>query len=221
MLISHCLSEPKLVAPLLQDIGAHVDPLKVVKRIPKGMVIDGLREKLIKIISDYHLQLSLKEGCEQILKSDVVGLEKRLNKVQRRATRVDAKTRCALTGAPVVGGAESMLLWPYPDLVVLHGGRVFQEAALVGLTQEQPCSPSTAGEGAAGRGGGGAPTANGRHTGAWGAVPSPKGGAASLGTESGGAGGDGAAAARMILQRGFVVEGKHFHRDGLLHGRDW
>ncbi len=222
-MISHCLSQPKLVAPLLQDIGAHVDPLKVVKRIPKGMVIDGLREKLIKIISDYHLQLSLKEGCEQILKSDVVGLEKRLNKVQRRATRVDGKTRCALTGAPVVGGAESMLLWPYPDLVVLHGGRVFQEAALVSLTQEQ-CSPPTTfpGVGAAGRSGvGGASSANSRQSGAWGAVPPPKGGGATLWADSGGSGGDGAAAARLILQRGFVVEGKHFHRDGLLHGRDW
>lgn len=219
-MISHCLSEPKLVAPLLQDIGAHVDPLKVVKRIPKGMVIDGLREKLIKIISDYHLQLSLKEGCEQILKSDVVGLEKRLNKLQRRATRVDGKTRCALTGAPVVGGAESMLLWPYPELVVLHGGRVFQEAALVSLTQEQPCSPSTICESAAGRGGG-ASEANGRQSGAWGAVPPLKASGATLGAESKGAGGDGAAAARMILHRGFVVEGKHFHRDGLLHGRDW
>ena len=76
-LIQHCLGDPKLVAPLLQDIGAHVDPLKVVKRIPKGMVIEGLREKLIKIIQDYHLQMSLKEGCEQILKTDVAGLEKR------------------------------------------------------------------------------------------------------------------------------------------------
>jgi hypothetical protein len=30
------------------------------------MVIEGLREKLIKIISDYHLQMSLKEGCQQV-----------------------------------------------------------------------------------------------------------------------------------------------------------
>lgn len=57
-LIAHCLAEPALVAPLLQDIGAHVDPLEVVKRIPRGMRIEGLREKLVKIISDYHLHMS-------------------------------------------------------------------------------------------------------------------------------------------------------------------
>jgi len=220
VLISHCLSEPKLVAPLLQDIGAHVDPLRVVKRIPKGMVIEGLREKLIKIMSDYHLQLSLKEGCEQILKTDVVGLEKRLHKLQRRATRLDATTRCGLTGAPVVGGADSMLLWPYPDVVVLHGGRAFQEEALVSLTQEHPASPmaAPAGAGGGGRGVSGAQAANGM--GSWGGgsgakVSGPGGG------ESGGAGGDGAAAARLVLQRGFVVEEKHFYRNGKLHGRDW
>ena len=239
VLISHCLSQPKLVAPLLQDIGAHVDPLKVVKRIPKGMVIDGLKEKLIKIISDYHLQMSLKEGCEQILKSDVVGLEKRLDRVQRRASRIDSRTRCALTGAPVVGGEDSMLLWPYADLVVLHGGRVFQEPALVSLTQEQPASPSSGG------GGGGSVG-----TGAWGTAAGAKGGGAGgAGGETGAPGGDGAAAARLLLevgalacvsclrgaspkseraddgvlrvQKGFVAEGKHFYRDGMLHGRDW
>ena len=34
-----------------------------------------------------------------MVKTNVVGLEKR-NKVQRRATRIDARTRCALTGGP-------------------------------------------------------------------------------------------------------------------------
>jgi hypothetical protein len=187
VLISHCLSQPRLVAPLLQDIGAHVDPLKVVKRIPKGMVIDGLREKLIKIISDYHLQMSLKEGCEHILKSDVVGLEKRLDRMQRRATRIDCKTRCALTGAPVVGGEDSMLLWPYAHVVVMHGGRVFQEPALAGLTHEHPPSPLSGGP-AAGAGGG---------TGAWASSAATKGGGARVG-EAGAAGGDAAAAVRLL-----------------------
>ena len=198
------------MAPLLEDIGAHVDPLRVVKRIPKGMVIQGLREKLIKIISDYHLQMSLKAGCEQILKTDVVGLEKRLNKVQRRATRIDCKTRCALTGAAVVGGPDSMLLWPYPDLVVLHGGRVFQEAALASLAQEQPSSPMPSSA---------QPNTHDRRaehaaTGQWGATAAAK-------TEGGGAGGDGAAAARLLRQKGFVVEGKHFCLNGEIHGRNW
>ncbi|KAJ1491243.1 hypothetical protein T484DRAFT_1613013, partial [Baffinella frigidus] len=63
-LISHCLSRPDLVAPLLNDIGAHVDPVKVVKRIPLGMRIEGLREKIKKIISDYHLHMCFPHPLE-------------------------------------------------------------------------------------------------------------------------------------------------------------
>jgi hypothetical protein len=131
-----------------------------------------------------------------------------------------------------------------PDLVVLHGGRVFQEAALVSLAQQQPASPGGAGAGAAGAGAGGAAGggAQSRASASAGAAPGGAGewgkasaskpsvavregslgkGGGGAGGESGGAGGDGAAAVRLLLQRGFVVEGKHFYRQGLLHGRDW
>lgn len=67
------------------------------RRIPLGMHIEGLREKLIKIIADYHLQMSLKEGCEHILQSDVISLAHRLHRVQKRGVRVDARSRCGLT----------------------------------------------------------------------------------------------------------------------------
>ena len=134
--------------------------------------------------------------------------------MQRRATRVDSKARCSLTGAPVVGGADAaMLLWPPADLVVLHGGRVFQESSLVSLIQEQPSTPP--------------PDASAAGTGAWGSAgadgskgKSGAGGVGAVGSEASG-GGDGGAAAKLILQQGFVVEGKHFYRDGVPHGRSW
>jgi len=113
------------------------------------------------------------------------------------------------------GGGDAMLLWPYPDLVVLHGGRVFQEAALVSLAQEQPSSPMSLPPPQASRG---RPAPAGSRD-AWGATPSPKGGVGGSGGESGGAGGDGAAAARLVLHKGFTVEDKHFVRHGLVHGR--
>lgn len=195
-LITLCLSRPSLVAPLLQDIGAHVDPIKVVKRIPMGMKIEGLREKLSKIIADYHLQMSLREGCEHILKSDVVLLGRRLNRLQRRALRVDSRSRCGLTGAPVVGGGNNLLLQPYPGLVTFFGGRVYQEDALVSLCQAEHEVEAGAGEGDH-------PAARPQ-----GPAPGPGGG------RGGGPGGDAAAAARMVMQKGFVVEGKQLVRGG-------
>jgi len=190
-LITSCLAKPKLVAPLLQDIGAHVDPIKVVKRIPYGMKIDGLREKLIKIISDYHLQMSLREGCEHILKSDVVSLGRKLNRAQRRAIRIDGKSRCGLTGAPLVEG-ENMLLRPYPGVVAFYGGRAYQEEALVGLCLSD--APQTASELGKSK------------------VVSSSGGPSGQSAGKANLGGDAAAAARVIMQRGFSVDGRRFVR---------
>jgi hypothetical protein len=44
-LISHCLSRPDLVAPLLNDIGAHVDPVKVL--IPVWNPIDFVSQNIL------------------------------------------------------------------------------------------------------------------------------------------------------------------------------
>lgn len=50
-LISECLGQPRFVSELLEHIGAHVDPIKLIRRIPEGMEIDNLRDRLVKIVS--------------------------------------------------------------------------------------------------------------------------------------------------------------------------
>lgn len=44
---------------LLEHIGAveAVNPLELIRKIPNGMKIDGLRDRIVKIISDYNLQV--------------------------------------------------------------------------------------------------------------------------------------------------------------------
>ena len=50
------------VKELLFNIGTHVDPIKLIKRIKNGMKIPSLRDALVKILQDYNLQVSLHEG---------------------------------------------------------------------------------------------------------------------------------------------------------------
>jgi vacuolar protein sorting-associated protein 41 len=50
-LITECLGRPEFVSELLEHIGAHVDPIKLIRRIPEGMEIDNLRDRLVKIVS--------------------------------------------------------------------------------------------------------------------------------------------------------------------------
>jgi hypothetical protein len=51
----------------------------------RGRKIDGLRDSLVKILSDFNLQKELLKGCTDILTTDVVGLLQKLNRQQKRA----------------------------------------------------------------------------------------------------------------------------------------
>lgn len=57
-LISYSLDNAKFISGLLDRIGDHIDPLTLIQQIPKGMEIPGLKMKLVKIISDYSLQVN-------------------------------------------------------------------------------------------------------------------------------------------------------------------
>ena len=56
-LITKSMQKPAFVSALLEHIGGHVDPIKLIKRIPEGLEIEGLRDRLVKIISDFNLQV--------------------------------------------------------------------------------------------------------------------------------------------------------------------
>eukprot|EP01114_Cavostelium_apophysatum_P004970 TRINITY_DN1546_c0_g1_i1.p1 TRINITY_DN1546_c0_g1~~TRINITY_DN1546_c0_g1_i1.p1 ORF type:complete len:976 (-),score=258.51 TRINITY_DN1546_c0_g1_i1:28-2796(-) len=101
-LIDYSMKNAHFVSSLLEHIGAYVDPVKLIKRIPSGMEIVGLRDRLVKIISDYNLQMSLREGCMEILKADCVDLAQKLHRGQRRALKVETEIRCAICGGNVL-----------------------------------------------------------------------------------------------------------------------
>eukprot|EP00058_Branchiostoma_floridae_P023305 XP_002608795.1 hypothetical protein BRAFLDRAFT_125598 [Branchiostoma floridae] len=88
-LISSSMDKPAFITGLLQNIGTHVDPIILIKRIPEGLEIPGLRDSLVKILQDFNLQISLREGCKKILVSDCYTLMSRLNRQQKRGLRVE------------------------------------------------------------------------------------------------------------------------------------
>ena len=59
---------------LLDHIGGYVDPLRLVQRIPAGLQIPDLRDRLVHIIADFRTQTSLREGCNRILHHDCLVL---------------------------------------------------------------------------------------------------------------------------------------------------
>ena len=55
----------------------------MIRRIPGGLEIPGLKQALIKVLQDYNLQASLREGCEKILVNDSVAMVYQLNQAQK------------------------------------------------------------------------------------------------------------------------------------------
>ncbi|KAJ3297142.1 Vacuolar protein sorting-associated protein 41 [Borealophlyctis nickersoniae] len=83
-LLRYSMDKPPFIVGLLENLGSHINPIRLVQRIPDGLEIPGLRNALVKIMSDYGIQMSLREGCEKILVSDTVELLSSLYKAQKR-----------------------------------------------------------------------------------------------------------------------------------------
>lgn len=93
-LINYSLDKPNFIKFLLENIGTHVDPIMLIQGIKNDLQIEGLRDSLVKILQDYHLQVSLREGCNKILVSDCYSLLEKLNKQQKRGIRIEDDQIC-------------------------------------------------------------------------------------------------------------------------------
>ncbi|XP_019056194.1 PREDICTED: vacuolar protein sorting-associated protein 41 homolog isoform X2 [Nelumbo nucifera] len=73
-LIKQCLNKPEMVGVLLEHTVGNLDPIYIVNMVPNGLRIPRLRDRLVKIITDYRTETSLRHGCNDILKADCVNL---------------------------------------------------------------------------------------------------------------------------------------------------
>lgn len=51
--------DPGFISDLLNEIGAYIDPLRLIEKIPPRMKIENLRDRIVKIISDYNLHVKI------------------------------------------------------------------------------------------------------------------------------------------------------------------
>ncbi|KAM1040502.1 hypothetical protein TB2_029341 [Malus domestica] len=73
-LIQQCLDKPEMVGVLLEHTVGNLDPLYIVNMVPNGLEIPRLRDRLVKIVTNYRTETSLRHGCNDILKADIVNL---------------------------------------------------------------------------------------------------------------------------------------------------
>ena len=92
-LLKYSMDKPHFIRGLLQNVGTEIDPIRLIRRIPNGLEIPDLRPALMKILQDFNLQMSLREGCRRILVSDSVAMADQLQRSQKRGISCSGKKK--------------------------------------------------------------------------------------------------------------------------------
>jgi hypothetical protein len=88
-LLDYSMDKPKFIHGLLVEAGTSIDPIKLVRRIPSGLEIEGLREGLSRLIREHDLQASISQGAARVMQGEVaLGMDS-LRKGQRRGIKFD------------------------------------------------------------------------------------------------------------------------------------
>ncbi len=75
-LLEYSMDKPRFICGLLEEVGTAIDPVTLVRRIPEGLQIEGLKDGLSKMLKEYELQYSISEGVAKILRGEVaLGME--------------------------------------------------------------------------------------------------------------------------------------------------
>ncbi|TDL13369.1 hypothetical protein BD410DRAFT_498748 [Rickenella mellea] len=109
-LLRYSETKPESIRGLLENVGANIDPIRLIRRIKNGLEIPGQKEALITILSDFNLQLSLLDGCRAVLGGDCSDLSRNLQRDQVRGFFGSAATPCPTCNLPIYSGPQSLAL---------------------------------------------------------------------------------------------------------------
>lgn len=91
-LLEYSMSRPKFISGLLAEVGTAIDPIKLVRRIPSGIEIEGLKDGLRKMVREYDLQDSISAGVAQVLSSEVAIDMDILRRGRRRGIKFEVES---------------------------------------------------------------------------------------------------------------------------------
>jgi hypothetical protein len=88
-LLIYSMDKPRFIRGLLEEVGTAIDPITLVRRIPEGLEIDGLRDGLSRMIKEYELQHSISSGVARVLRGEVAAAQNTLRDGQRKGVKFD------------------------------------------------------------------------------------------------------------------------------------
>ncbi|EFQ35662.1 WD domain-containing protein [Colletotrichum graminicola M1.001] len=86
-LLDYSMDKPSFIQGLLEEVGTAINPIKLVRRIPEGLEIQGLREGLKHIMKEHEIQYSISLGVARVLRSEVAAAQNDLRSGQRKGIK--------------------------------------------------------------------------------------------------------------------------------------
>ena len=83
------MDKPHFIRGLLEEVGTAIDPIKLVRRIPEGLEIEGLREGIGRMVREYEIQHSISEGVARVLRGEVAAGMDTLRAGQKRGVKFE------------------------------------------------------------------------------------------------------------------------------------
>lgn len=88
-LLDYSMDKPRFIRGLLEEVGTAINPITLVRRIPEGLEIEGLREGLSRMIKEHEIQHSISSGVAKVLRGEVAMAQNTLRAGQRKAVKFD------------------------------------------------------------------------------------------------------------------------------------
>jgi hypothetical protein len=83
------MDKPRFIRGLLEEVGTAINPITLVRRIPEGLEIEGLREGLSRMIREYEIQHSISYGVAKVLRGEVALAQNTLRSGQQKGVKFD------------------------------------------------------------------------------------------------------------------------------------
>lgn len=93
-LINQSLDRPEIMTKLLDGTAGYLNPEILVNKIKMGQCIPGLKHSLVKMLCDLRLQVSIQDGCNDILVGDYFNLHDRNVRSQQKAVYISYDNIC-------------------------------------------------------------------------------------------------------------------------------
>lgn len=87
--LNYSMDKPSFIRALLEQVGTAINPITLVRRIPEGLEIQGLREGLVHMMKEHELQHSISSGVATVLRSEVGAAQNELRTGQRKGVKFE------------------------------------------------------------------------------------------------------------------------------------